>query len=1127
MSFDLKPITDDSGLHTWIGNGAWIPLFDVATLNRAKPYSSPKLIDDLSIERRKAVGGATRMRCTVNGTSVQPYRISLSFTPVGAAMDLEAHCSCPVGWRCKHAAAVLIMLARVFAEGRGGLGGGVSAEVERWLALVRKSAVDPRDAPGSKPENRFLAYCIENNDAADGMHFVLRVGTRRKDGGFSISETRSYADLTYPPKYVVREDYPLVAAFQALVRKNARWGDPRLQGEGWWSLLEGAAALGRLFYGEPIDADHIRYQYRGEMSYSLLVAGPEEWISPDWRELDDGSMQPFLRASRRGIVALPVRPIMYLDHERHTVGRVLSDLSEELLVAWDKGPVVEKRDLPEVAKLFGELTEATLPPPMKLDTVEHASSAPTACLNIGKAADGGFHGCLLIRYGDSAPMVPLSVRRDVSYTQLIGGSRHLWTRDGKAEHAFQASLAGMGFVPGIGTGARKPNEYRITAKVLGDGAAEMEDNALAEQLLWVRFLESEAIGKLRAEGWEIEVAEKAGLAVYDVEDFFPEIEGDPDHGIDWFSFDVPHEINGRRVSLIPIIAQAIREGLPSADDPDLPEHMLVPCDDPADGMLRFPTRRLIEIVDQVRHLFHGKENFDGPMRLDRLAAAGVADGLSIDGSATLRALAQLGKNLRTLTSLPGVKVPRKLKAELREYQIEGFRWLQFLAEHGLHGILADDMGLGKTVQTLAHLAAEREKKPGNPSLVIAPTSVAPNWAAEAARFTPHLKTILWQGKDRAARIKQLAKADLVITSYPLLAQDFDVLSARNWHVLALDEAQYIKNPKALTARNACKLNAAHRICLSGTPMENHLGELWSLMRFLMPGFLADEKTFNTNLRKPIERDRSADAQLALNRRVAPLILRRTKDAVAKDLPEKTEIIHGIDLNGKQTDLYESVRAAMDKRVRDAISEKGLAKSHIIVLDALLKLRQICCHPKLLKTPAAQKVEESAKLDFLTEELLPTLIEEGRRILLFSTFTSMLAIIEEHLGKQGIRFLKITGQTTKRAALVKEFQEGDVPVFLISLKAGGTGLNLTAADTVIHFDPWWNPAAENQATDRAHRIGQSKPVFVHKLVCRGSIEERMLELQKHKSGLVEALLSEETSKLRIDPETLGHLLAPIQ
>ena len=309
-------------------------------------------------------------------------------------------------------------------------------------------------------------------------------------------------------------------------------------------------------------------------------------------------------------------------------------------------------------------------------------------------------------------------------------------------------------------------------------------------------------------------------------------------------------------------------------------------------------------------------------------------------------------------------------------------------------------------------------------------------------------------------------------------------------------------------------------------MENHLGELWSLMRFLMPGFLGDEKAFNTHLRKPIERDRSTDAQYALNRRVAPLILRRTKDQVATELPEKTEIIHGIEISGKQTDLYESVRAAMDKRVRDAIAAKGLGQSHIIVLDALLKLRQICCHPQLLKSAAAQKVTESAKLEYLTTELLPTLIEEGRRILLFSTFTSMLAIIEEHLISVKIPYLKLTGQTQDRATLVKQFQTGEVPIFLISLKAGGTGLNLTAADTVIHYDPWWNPAAENQATDRAHRIGQTKPVFVHKLVCRGTIEDRILDLQKHKAALVEALLSEETSKLRIDAETLSHLLAPL-
>ena len=470
-------------------------------------------------------------------------------------------------------------------------------------------------------------------------------------------------------------------------------------------------------------------------------------------------------------------------------------------------------------------------------------------------------------------------------------------------------------------------------------------------------------------------------------------------------------------------------------------------------------------------------------------------------------------------------IPTTLRADLRGYQKEGYRWLQFLASQGLHGILADDMGLGKTLQTLTHLAAEHAKRPGKPSLIVAPTSVVPNWYAEANRFVPELKILTLHGPNRHDEFDAIPDADIVLTSYPLLGRDIDELASHQWHVVVLDEAQHIKNPKSINARSACKLKAAQRICLSGTPMENHLGELWSLMRFLMPGFLGDEKTFNTRFRKPIESEHSSDTQQALNRRVAPLILRRTKDQVASELPPKTELIHHIDLNEDQTRLYESIRASMDKRVRDAISEKGLGRSHIIALDALMKLRQICCHPMLLKgntLPAP-----SAKLDFLTEELLPTLLEEGRRILLFSQFTSMLALIQEHLERAKIPFLKLTGQTKNRGEMVETFQKGNVPIFLISLKAGGTGLNLTAADTIIHYDPWWNPAAENQATDRAHRIGQTKPVFVHKLICQGSIEDRILDLQKHKSDLVESLLSAETSQLKLDPQTLSHLLAPME
>jgi superfamily II DNA or RNA helicase len=788
---------------------------------------------------------------------------------------------------------------------------------------------------------------------------------------------------------------------------------------------------------------------------------------------------------------------------------------------------VSGTDLKEISKRFSAISTTQLPVPTKVETEARPHTPPQPHLRVysrtvGKSWDQKSHivGQLSFRYQDSKLLFPLAKGHPQSHAEVREGKRFFWPRDYEAEQTHAVRLAKAGFMP---LSMLVPPQLLDTAALHSVVPSQLA--APSQQLAWVELLESAEMQALRDSGWTIEVDPKAGLSSHDATAFFPVIESDPDHGIDWFRFDITFELQGRQVSLIPIIAQAIRMDLPPADAPDLPEIFSLPCENPEDGFIRFPARRLLEMVDQVRHLFLGNAA-NGPIRIDRIAAAGVADGLAIDSSETTRALARLGHNLRNITELPPAEVPAGVMADLRPYQSEGFRWLQFLAAHGLHGILADDMGLGKTVQTLAHLAAECAKSPGLPSLVIAPTSVVPNWAAEAEKFTPHLKVVVLQGKDRATGFDAVPGADLVLTSYPLLSRDFSQLVAQRWHAIVLDEAQYIKNPKSFSAQNACELKGAHRLCLSGTPMENHLGELWSLMRFLMPGFLRDEKTFNTTIRRPIERDRSGDAQLALNRRVSPLILRRTKDQVATELPEKTEIIHGVELTRKQTDLYESVRAAMDKRVRDAIAAKGIGQSHIIVLDALLKLRQICCHPQLLKTVAAQKVAESAKLDYLTDELLPTLLEEGRRILLFSSFTSMLALIEQHLVKEKITYLKLTGQTQDRASLVKKFQQGEVPVFLISLKAGGTGLNLTAADTVIHYDPWWNPAAENQATDRAHRIGQTKPVFVHKLVCRGTIEDRILDLQKHKSALVEALLSDETSKLRIDAETLSHLLAPL-
>jgi len=332
--------------------------------------------------------------------------------------------------------------------------------------------------------------------------------------------------------------------------------------------------------------------------------------------------------------------------------------------------------------------------------------------------------------------------------------------------------------------------------------------------------------------------------------------------------------------------------------------------------------------------------------------------------------------------------------------------------------------------------------------------------------------------------------------------------AQEWHIAILDEAQNIKNPAADTSKLVRGLQARQRLCLTGTPLENHLGELWSLFDFIAPGFLGDRRSFQGRYRTPIEKGGDLERQALLARRIRPFLLRRTKDEVAADLPPKTEIPEAVELAADQRAIYESIRLTMHDRVRAAIAERGLARSGIVILDALLKLRQACCDPRLLKLPSVKRAQAgSAKFERLME-LLPELLDEGRSILLFSQFTEMLGLIELGLKGAGIPYVLLTGDTRDRATPIRRFQSGEVSLFLISLKAGGTGLNLTAADTVIHYDPWWNPAVEDQATDRAHRIGQDKAVFVHKLSTLGTIEEKMEILKSRKRDLAAGILDTE-------------------
>jgi SNF2 family DNA or RNA helicase len=518
----------------------------------------------------------------------------------------------------------------------------------------------------------------------------------------------------------------------------------------------------------------------------------------------------------------------------------------------------------------------------------------------------------------------------------------------------------------------------------------------------------------------------------------------------------------------------------------------------------------------------------GHVRFSRLDAADLASfeqatpNLVWRGGEALRAL---GAQLREAGgTIPRATLPDGFEATLRPYQQQGVDWLQFLRGAGLGGVLADDMGLGKTVQTLAHLAIEQaEGRLDRPALIVCPTSLVPNWRAEAERFAPGLKVLALHGAARKDRFAEIAAHDVVLTTYPLLTRDQAVLTAQEWHLLVLDEAQTIKNPAAEATQLVCKLQARQRLCLSGTPLQNHLGELWSLFDFLAPGFLGSSKSFRTRYRTPIEKHGNEERQKLLTRRVRPFLLRRTKEEVAPDLPEKTEIAEPVELGDAQRAIYEGIRLAMHERVRQAIAKHGLARSGIVILDALLKLRQACCDPRLLKLKAAQQAKTgSAKLDRLME-LLPQLLAEGRRVLLFSQFTSMLALIEQRLAAEKQSYVLLTGDTVDRTTPVRRFQRGEVPLFLVSLKAGGVGLNLTAADTVIHYDPWWNPAAEDQATDRAHRIGQTKPVFVHRLITLGTIEEKMTVLKERKRALVAGILDAERgatlAQTEADIETL--------
>ena len=857
-----------------------------------------------------------------------------------------------------------------------------------------------------------------------------------------------------------------------------------------------------------------------EVTGIALTEGPARPARIAWQLGVDGTQRPGLILEEAGPAVTPLMlpEPWYLDPFAGTMGPLETGLPAPVAARLLAAPALPAGA--NAARLRAELARRlpalAIPTPVDPPPIEPLAGTPRPVLRLVAREPVPMLGLpdgvpetraearLAFRYGPLLvpAEVPQMVARDRVHAQE--GRFYRLHRDPAAEQAARDSLetidlARRGPMADLNRGIHPPDLY----------LPEMRAGA------WIPVL-LHGLPRLRAAGWEIAIAEDFPLRMVTPDDA-PVAAFEPGgaSGIDWLDLHLGVTVGGARVDLVPAVVAMIErlgEGLALgiAAAPAETEVML-PL---ADGrMLTLPLGQIRPIVLALSDLFAAGaiDPKAGRLRFTRHDTAEIAaleaamPDLVWQGGEALRAL---GRQLHAAGgSIPEAPLPAGFNGTLRPYQKRGVDWLQFLRVAELGGVLADDMGLGKTVQTLAHLLIEKESgRLDRPALIVCPTSLVPNWCAEAERFAPGLKLLALHGPQRKADFARLGGHDIVISTYPLLRRDAAVLTAQPWHVLVLDEAQTIKNPVAEATKVAADLSARQRLCLSGTPLQNNLGELWSLFHFLAPGFLGSLRQFSTRFATPVERHGDAAAGARLARRVRPFLLRRTKEEVASELPAKTEIVETVVMEKAQRALYDSVRLAMHKQVRAAITAQGMARSGIVILDALMKLRQACCDPRLLRMTAGAEAG-SAKLERLME-LLTELIAEGRRVLLFSQFTAMLDLIVPEVTKAGIAFVELRGSTRDRRTPVARFQSGAVPLFLLSLKAGGTGLNLTAADTVIHYDPWWNPAVEDQATDRAHRIGQERKVFVHRLVTRDTIEEKMEVLKTRKRALVEGILNAE-------------------
>jgi len=1061
-----------------------------------------------------------------SGQSVYEQHILIPQDP----RKIHGSCTCPIGYNCKHVVALLLRGMSHFESLKPHKSIGVSVELSDWMKTIDNLQKAPKDknAYPATIRNRLIYVLDEVISHIGKADFVANIFTvpLLKNGNFSTTRPNPYSISSFNPRNHARYIRPIdVDIIKAINHGEApdiysSWQTVRLGGEGGYEILKKILSTNRCYW-------------KG-IHGQLLSWGEEIEGSLSWKPSSDGKQTPTLRIlSNRNLTILPLSPPCYIDPINGEVGIIETNVSNDLSLAFLKAPAVSPQQVAlfsqEMTKRFSDID---LPSPDVLKEESRKGGKPTPCLKLfmGRAHEIGTNNW----YGMSPVEVPMA-RLSFAY----GNHRVDWEYN--SSNVRTSTFVEEGAL--ITLKRHQTAEKTHLKQLKGFSSSESDefydhvdapDNTL---IYWHEGEEAERnyaclelIQSLRGRGWRIDTKEFP-FQVETISDFVFDIEDNS--GEDWFECDLSTIIDGKRVNLVPVFVNFLKQ-LSTSDMSEFDawlkgkETLMLPSE--KNRFIAVPAKKVAPFLRFLLGLLQAEELSIDRIKLPRYRSAELialeeetAD-IKWQGGKVLR---ELGRKLRDFSTIQEVPLPGSFSGVLRPYQQDGLNWLQFLREYQLNGILADDMGLGKTIQALVHICLEKESgRLTKPCLIVAPTSLIPNWVQETHTFAPSLNILPLHGSQRKGQFSKIKHHDIVLTSYPLLVRDKEFYQEQEFHLAILDEAQVIKNPRAQVSQVARSLQATHRLCMTGTPMENHLGELWSIMSFLMPGLLSTEKRFRSIFRTPIEKNADQDRHQLLSQRVKPFMLRRTKKAVIKELPDKQVSVVKIPLFPEQKALYETVRLSVDKKVREAIAAKGLGRTHILVLEALLKLRQVCCDPRLVKGAKVEQDHSSAKLERLME-MLVEMIEEGRRILLFSQFTSMLALIEERLNELKIKYVKLTGSTKDRKTPVDQFQKGKTPIFLISLKAGGSGLNLTAADTVIHYDPWWNPAVEDQATDRAHRIGQSKKVFVYKLVSEGTVEEKILTLQAKKKALTDGILEKHSGqKSSFDANDLKMLLEPL-